>query len=112
VTSSCRYQLPAAGFRLPASGFRLTAQRDEMDFAVRNLPQRFDHEFLLSCSDSRLQIVEGIAPKHWHPALTHDGAGVVLSVYQMNRTARSRLTRLQHCLEDSIPIHARPAESR
>ena len=53
--------------------------RGETDFAFRNLPKRFDHEFLLSCPYSGLQIVEGIAPKHRHPALTHDGAGVVVA---------------------------------
>jgi hypothetical protein len=35
---------------------------DEADFAVRNLPERFDHELLLSGPYSGLQIVEGIAP--------------------------------------------------
>ena len=56
---------------------------DETNFAFRNLPKRFDHELLLSCPYSGLQIVEGIAPKHRHPALTHDGAGVVVSIYQI-----------------------------
>ena len=85
---------------------------DETDFAFRNLPKRFDHEFLLSCPYAGLQIVEGIAPKHRHPALTHDGAGVVVSIYQMNRNTRFRLAGLQHCFEHPIPIHPRPAESR
>ena len=66
-----------------------SATCDETDVAFRNLPKRFDHEFLLSCPYSGLEIVEGIAPKHRHPALTHDGAGVVVSIYQMNRNADS-----------------------
>ena len=61
-----------------------------------------DYEFLLSCPYSGLQIVEGIAPTHRHPALTHDGAGVVVSIYQMNRNTRVRLAGLQHCFEHPI----------
>lgn len=36
------------------------------------------------CLDAGLQIVEGVAPKHRHRALTHGGAGIVVSVHQMN----------------------------
>ena len=85
---------------------------DEMNLAFRNLAKRFDHKFLLSCLYSGLQIVEGIAPKHRHPALTDDGAGVVVSIYQMNRNTRFRLAGLQNCLEHPIPKHPRSAESR
>src|SRR4029079_8743213 len=85
---------------------------DETDFAFRNLPKRFDHEFLLSRPYSGLQIVEGIAPTHRHPALTHDGAGVVVGIDQMHRQTRFRLAGLEHCLEHPIPIHPRSAESR
>jgi hypothetical protein len=73
---------------------RSASTRDETNFAFRNLPKRFDHELLLSCPYSGLQIVEGIAPVHRHPALTHDGAGVVVSIHQMNRNTRFRLARL------------------
>ena len=50
---------------------------DETDFTVRNLLERFDHEFLLSCPYSDLQVVEGITLKHGNRALAHDRPGVV-----------------------------------
>src|SRR5687768_1366580 len=85
---------------------------DETDFAFRNLVKRFDHEFLLTRPYSCLQIVEGIAPKHWHSALTHDRAGVVVGIYEMNRHTRFSLAGLQYCFEHPIAIHPRSAESR
>jgi hypothetical protein len=85
---------------------------DEADFAFRDLRKRFDHEFLLACLHSGLQIREEIAPKHRHPALTHDSARVVLSIYQVNRHTGFRLAGLKYCLEHPISIHPRSAESR
>lgn len=40
------------------------------------------------------------------------GAGVVVSIDQMNGHTGFRLAGLQHSLEHPIPIHSRPAEAR
>src|SRR5262249_31651781 len=70
------------------------------------------HELLLSCPHARLEIVDGVVPENRYFALTHDRAGVVLWINEMNRNARLRLTSRKHRLEHTIPEHPTPAESR
>src|SRR5262245_51259785 len=74
--------------------------------------KRFDHELLLSCPDAGLEIVDGVIPENRNFALTHDRAGVVLGINEMNRNAGLRLTSLKHRLEHTIPVHPTPTESR
>ena len=96
--------------RLSACGQPAPATRRISPFAI--CPSVSTTNSFSRARTRAFRIVEGIAPKHRHPALTHDGAGVVVSIYQMNRNTRFRLAGLQHCFEHPIPIHPRSAESR
>ena len=111
ATSTETREAPAGkARRLSACGQPAPATRRISPFAI--CPSVSTTNSFSRARTSGLQILEGIAPKHRHPALTHDGAGVVVTIYQVNRHTRFRLAGLQHCLEHSIPIHPRPAESR
>lgn len=70
--------------------------------------ERFDHELFLSSPHAGLQIVDGVTPEDRNLALTHDRAGVVLGINEMNRNARFRLTSLKHRLDTRFPYIPRP----
>jgi len=57
--------------------------------------KRFDHELLLSCTHASFEIIDRVIPERRNPALTHDRAGVVLAINEMNRHARFRLAGLE-----------------
>src|SRR5262245_379103 len=90
----------------------VTSPCGETDVTCGDSRKRFDHELFLSCPHAGLEIIDGVTPKHRNFALTHDRAGVVLGINEMNRNARLRLTGLKHRLEHTIPVHPTPTESR
>jgi hypothetical protein len=59
-----------------------------------------------------LELDDGVISEDRNLALTHDRAGVVFGINEMNRNARFRLTGLKHRLEHTIPVHPTPTESR
>src|SRR5215471_11486836 len=103
---------PLFAFAVKSTAALPTRVRDETDFAFRHLPERFHHQLFLACPYPGLQVVEGIVLEHRHDALTHDRAGVVFGVDQMNRHTRFLLAGRQHRLEHPIAVHPWSAESR
>src|SRR5262245_52988903 len=97
---------------MPALRGWLANTRGEADFVLGDSGQRVDHEFLFTCPNSRFQSVDGIVRQQGHPALTDDGAAVVLRIDQMYRNTGFGLARGQDRLERPIAIHPRSAESR
>jgi hypothetical protein len=87
---------------------RLARPYGETDITCGDSCKRFDHEVFLSCPHAGLEIADGVAAEDRNFALTHDRAGVVLAINEMNRNARFRLTGLKHRLEHTIPIHPAP----
>ena len=94
------------------SNARLASPCGETNVACGDSCKRFDHELFLSCPHAGLEIVDGVIPEDRNFALTHDRAGVVLGINEMNRNARFRLTGFKHRLEHTIPVHPTPTESR
>jgi hypothetical protein len=81
---------PAVG-----SNARLASPCGETNVTCGDSCKRFDHELFLSCPHAGLEIVDGVISEDRNFALTHDRAGVVLGINEMNRNARFRLTGLK-----------------
>jgi hypothetical protein len=97
---------------LEHDGLTLASRCTETNVTCSDCCKRVDHELLLSCTHAGFKIVDRVIPEDRNSALTHDRAGVVLAINEMNRHARFRLTGLKHRLEYTIPVHPMPTESR